>query len=245
MVLAGAATKARNAQQVQKLLALAADAKLATPLRVALLDGVTVGLQGAVPTTGGVADGRAGTGVPGVAAAPRRRAGLFELAAAPTAVIDLAAGGGSLAAPAKSVLAMMTWPGKPAAAPLAPLSAVEQKRYVTGKALYEANCAACHLPEGQGQPRVSGPLAGSRIVNGAADVVIRVLINGKDGAIGLMPPLGAGMSDDDLSAVLTYVRRSWGNTGDPVLPALVREMRLAYAHRATPWTDQELAVRAR
>ena len=245
MVLAGAASKGRDAQQVQKLLALAADPKLSGPIRIALLDGVAVGLQGAVPAAGGVADGRAGTGVPGVVAAPRRRNGPFEIAAAPAGVIAMAGSSGALADAAKPVLALMTWPGKPAPPPVAPLGATDRKRYNTGKALYEVNCIGCHLAEGQGQPRVSGPLAGSKIVNGAADVVIRVLLNGKEGSVGLMPPLGATMSDDDLAAVATYVRRSWGNSGDPVVPPLVREMRLAYAHRTTPWTDQELAVRAR
>ncbi len=143
------------------------------------------------------------------------------------------------------MLALMTWPGKPGAPPVTPLTAAEQKRFATGKALYDVNCAGCHLPEGQGQARVSGPLAGSKIVNGAADVVIRVLINGKEGAVGLMPGLGAQMSDDDLASVLTYIRRSWDNTGDPIVAPLVKEIRLAYAHRATPWTEAELAQRAR
>ena len=245
MVLAGAASKGRNPEQLQSLVMLASDAKLPTPVRVAVLNGLSVGLQGAVPTPGGVADGRAGTGVPGVVTAPRRRSGPFEMATAPTGIIELAGRSGPLAEAAKPVLALLTWPGKPAPPPVAPLTAADQRRFNTGKALYEVNCVGCHLAEGQGQPRVSGPLAGSKIVNGAADVMIRVLINGKEGTIGLMPPLGSTMSDDDLAAVITFVRRSWGNRGDPVVPALVKEMRLAYAHRATPWTDQELAVRAR
>jgi len=245
-VLAGAASKGRNHDQVQSVMELAADTRLSAPVRVAVLEGMALGLQGGVAANGGgVEGGRAGTGVPGVVAAPRRRAGMLELSAEPTAIISLASKTGPLADAAKPVLAAMTWPGKPAAPPVSPLTAAEQRRYTLGKALYEANCVGCHLSEGQGQPRVSGPLAGSKIVNGAADVVIRVLSNGKEGSIGLMPPLGATMSADDLAAVITYVRRSWGNTGNPVVAAEVNETRQAYAHRTIPWTEKELAVRAR
>ncbi len=245
-VLAGAASKGRDPDQVQSLVALATDSKLSTPIRVAVLAGIALGLQGgAANNSQVVAGGRAGAGVPGVVAAPRRRTGPFELATVPTGIINVAKTTGPLAEAAKPVLALMTWPGKPAAPPVAELTAVEQRRFNTGKALYEVNCVACHLAEGQGQPHVSGPLAGSKIVNGAADVVVRVLVNGKEGSVGLMPPMGAPMSDDDLSSVITFIRRSWGNTADPVVPAQVKEVRQAYAHRTTPWSEQELAQRAR
>ena len=71
-------------------------------------------------------------------------------------------------------------------------------------------------------------------------VPIRVLIGGKEGSIGLMPPLGGALSDEQIAAVLTYVRREWGNTGTPVDPATVAEVRKATAGRSRPWTDQEL-----
>ena len=42
---------------------------------------------------------------------------------------------------------------------------------------------------------------------------MRILINGKEGPVGLMPPLGTTLSDDQIAGVLTFVRRSWGNQG--------------------------------
>ena len=38
----------------------------------------------------------------------------------------------------------------------------------------------------------------------------------------------------------TYVRREWGQTGDPVDPATVRTSRAQTASRTRPWTHDEL-----
>jgi hypothetical protein len=46
-----------------------------------------------------------------------------------------------------------------------------------------------------------------------------------------------------VAAVLTYIRRSWGNTGTPIAPADVREVRGASAGRTRPWTEPELGGR--
>jgi mono/diheme cytochrome c family protein len=49
------------------------------------------------------------------------------------------------------------------------------------------------------------------------------------------------LTDDQIAAVLTYVRREWGNAGTPVDAATVADVRKAAAGRSRPWTDQELA----
>ena len=56
----------------------------------------------------------------------------------------------------------------------------------------------------------------------------------------LMPGVGGSMSDDELAAVLTFVRRSWGNGASPVAPAQVAEIRGATLGRRQPWTEAEL-----
>ena len=56
----------------------------------------------------------------------------------------------------------------------------------------------------------------------------------------LMPPVGAQMSNDQIAAVLTYVRRSWGNGASAVDAALVKEIRGLTTGRNKPWTDGEL-----
>jgi hypothetical protein len=40
--------------------------------------------------------------------------------------------------------------------------------------------------------------------------------------------------------VLTYVRREWGQTGDPVDPQTVEAVRAQTATRTRPWSDDEL-----
>jgi hypothetical protein len=48
------------------------------------------------------------------------------------------------------------------------------------------------------------------------------------------------LSDEQAAAVLTYIRRAWGNPGTPVRAALVREARGASTGRTRPWTEEEL-----
>jgi len=33
-----------------------------------------------------------------------------------------------------------------------------------------------------------------------------------EGKVGLMPPLGAALNDDQAAAVISYIRRAWGRT---------------------------------
>jgi hypothetical protein len=73
-----------------------------------------------------------------------------------------------------------------------------------------------------------------------AGMAERILLAGKEGNIGLMPPLGATLSDEQIAAVLTYIRREWGHTASAVSPADVTETRGLTSMRKTPWTDQEL-----
>ena len=65
-------------------------------------------------------------------------------------------------------------------------------------------------------------------------------MHGKEGATGLMPPVGGALDDEQIASVLTYVRREWGHTADPVDAAAVTAVRSASAGRTRPWTDAEL-----
>ena len=85
-------------------------------------------------------------------------------------------------------------------------------------------------------------LVESRYTTGPdASAAIRILLAGKEGPVGLMPPLGGALKDDQIAAVLTYVRREWGNTGSPVAEDDVTEIRGLTKTRNKPWTDPELA----
>ena len=78
-------------------------------------------------------------------------------------------------------------------------------------------------------------------MTGSVEALARVLLQGKEGSVGLMPALGATLSDDQIAASLTYLRRAWGHTASPVDPATVKKIRDETAGRTRPWTSDELA----
>ncbi len=95
-----------------------------------------------------------------------------------------------------------------------------------GGKLYDQHCAACHGAEGQGAAGAYPPLAGNRAVTMQTTVnLVRIVRGGgfPPATAGNprpygMPPFGHLLDDQDIAAVLTYVRRSWGNTAAPVSP---------------------------
>ena len=167
-------------------------------------------------------------------------AGTLRLNSEP-ALAALASGGGDTGRRATALLARIEWPGKPgAAAPVVPLTAAEQARFAAGQEVYRNLCQACHQPDGRGAEKVAPPLLGSALTLASGGIPARILFNGKEGKVGLMPPLGSVLSDEQIAAVLTYVRREWGQTGSPVDAAAVKEARAATTERHKPWTDAEL-----
>src|SRR5262245_5511652 len=252
--LAGAVARGRDVPGTQRIFEVATDANKPMPLRMALLRGVSTGLGGGTAGRGAgsgiVFAGRAGGGIPGLegrggGGGGRGRGGApqnLALPSEPVALTKLAAGSGELADTAKQISARLTWPGKPAPAVEAPRrTTAEEALFQSGKDVYTKSCAGCHAAEGQGS-NVGAPLAGSRWVNGPTANAVRILVNGKEGAMGLMPPAGASMSDDQVAAILTFIRGSWGNTAVPVNPLEVKETRLMYSYRKTPWTEAELGT---
>jgi len=92
-----------------------------------------------------------------------------------------------------------------------PTAGVDPALMGKGKAIYEASCAACHGANGQGMPPVMPALAGNANLKDAA-MVISVTKNGR----GAMPAVGAGFTEEELKAVATYIRNSFGNSFGPV-----------------------------
>jgi mono/diheme cytochrome c family protein len=142
---------------------------------------------------------------------------------------------------ATNVLGRISWAGKPGAtAELPPLTAAEERRFEAGHEVYRNLCQACHQADGRGQDRLAPPLVDSALALAVPDIPLRVLLNGKEGSTGLMPPIGASLTDEQLASVLTYIRREWGQTGSPVEPAAAAAARAATAGRPRPWTEAEL-----
>jgi mono/diheme cytochrome c family protein len=258
-----AATIVRTGQDVgiQKILAAAADANRPVWQRSALLRGAEVALLGAAmpgtptgrrgaaplpnapcPTCPG---GRAGPG--GAYAFPQapRPAPVASrptrLSTEPVAFSALASSTTELASRAAAVLARVEWPGKPgAAAPITPLTPDEQQRFNAGRDVYRNICQACHQPDGRGLEKVAPSLLGSQLALASPDIPARILMNGKEGSIGLMPPVGSTLSDEQIAGVLTYIRREWGQDGSPVDVETVKKVRAMTADRTRPWKHDEL-----
>jgi mono/diheme cytochrome c family protein len=103
----------------------------------------------------------------------------------------------------------------------------------TGRTVYASMCAACHGNEGKGQSDAFPPLAGNRSIGMASPVnAIRMVLNGgyapgttKNPRPYGMPPFSHVLDDDQVAAVVTYVRVAWGNTGAPVAAQQVNELR--------------------
>ena len=55
-----------------------------------------------------------------------------------------------------------------------------------------------------------------------------------------MPAMGAALSDEDLAAVLTYMRQSWGNKASEVTPEQVKAVRDELGNRSQPFTAEQL-----
>ena len=93
-----------------------------------------------------------------------------------------------------------------------------------GEKVYAANCVACHLADGKGNPaaKIKG-LDGSALVLNDPLNQIKTLLNGA--ANGAMPAWKQ-LSDTELAAVATYTKNSWSNkTGKAIQPAEVAEVR--------------------
>jgi len=115
-----------------------------------------------------------------------------------------------------------------------------------GKAVYESVCGICHGTDGLGKPNLAPPLAGSEWVAKDADALARVPLLGLNGSIQVcgkpwnlaMAPMGAGLSDPDLAAVLTYIRSAWGNKSGPVTEDEMKAARAAILGKASPLQGQ-------
>lgn len=92
-----------------------------------------------------------------------------------------------------------------------PVANVDPALLEKGKSIYEANCAACHGANGQGMPPVMPALAGNANLQDA-QMILNVVKNGR----GAMPAVGANFSEEELVAVATYIRNSFGNNFGPV-----------------------------
>jgi len=126
------------------------------------------------------------------------------------------------------------------------------RQYTLGQEVYhrDAHCFACHQPNGKGFEGAVPALENSPWVSGNPERLIKLSLYGLMGPIEVngakfdgqvpMTPFGGLLSDEELAAVLTFVRNSFGNRAEPVAPAAVKKVREANAGRLLLYTTDEL-----
>ena len=132
------------------------------------------------------------------------------------------------------------------------LTAPEQAQFLKGHEVYfrEAHCATCHQPDGKGIEPAFPPLANSNWVPGDPDRLIKLTLHGMMGPFelngkkydGLVPmtPFGSMLNDEEIAAVLTYVRNSFGNQSAAVPPSRVAAVREATKSQPGFYMAEEL-----
>lgn len=121
-----------------------------------------------------------------------------------------------------------------------------------GRQQYLTLCAACHGTDGKGLKRFAPPLVDSEWVLGEAERLSLILLQGMEGPIevnrkvyaepDILPvmPSFSVMGNNDLAAIMTYIRREWGHKASMVSAQTVGNVRFRSQGKITPWKPKEL-----
>ncbi|WP_296900662.1 cytochrome c [Polaromonas sp.] len=118
-------------------------------------------------------------------------------------------------------------------APTAAAPTTSSATAAKGTKLYEHYCAQCHGDAGQGVANAYPALAGNRAVVMKSTVnLVQIVLNGgfspategNPRPFG-MPPFVLVLGDNELSAVLTHIRNSWGNQASEITALEVNRIR--------------------
>jgi mono/diheme cytochrome c family protein/lysophospholipase L1-like esterase len=147
-------------------------------------------------------------------------------------------------------------PALPSYGPTRALSGEQRRIYDQGREIFhrEAHCATCHQADGKGLGALYPPLAGSDWLDGDDERLVKLALKGLwgpievsgrkfDPATGGTPPMigfATLLKDEELAAVLSYVKQSFGNNGDFVSPDLVKRVREATKERSNFYMADEL-----
>jgi mono/diheme cytochrome c family protein len=109
-----------------------------------------------------------------------------------------------------------------------------------GGAIYRDACWGCHAIDGKGVPNLFPALASSSSVRSDDPAsLIRVILRGArsvatsaEPTAPAMPAFGWQLNDEQLAAVVTYIRNSWGSSAPAVSADDVRKTRAALAWRS-------------
>lgn len=136
---------------------------------------------------------------------------------------------------------------------LTDLKGTERDLFVKGKAIYarDGYCNTCHQSNGKGLES-SGfpPLTGTTWVTGSEERLIKLVLKGLYGPIDVlgkkypgqvpMTPFAGMLNDDEVAAVLTYVRNSFGNKATAITAEKVKATRASVQDKIGFYSPEEL-----
>lgn len=120
---------------------------------------------------------------------------------------------------------------------------------VDGARVFTRACAACHQATGMGIPGVYPPLAGSEWVLADKLLPARIILKGMQGPItvqgqsfnNVMPERETSLDDEEVAAVVRYIRTSWGNqAAESPTAGEIEALRNELKGRGSAWTADEL-----
>jgi mono/diheme cytochrome c family protein len=106
----------------------------------------------------------------------------------------------------------------------APADQPSEALYTAGAKIYDTHCKDCHRANGEGMPPAYPPLASNQSITMRSVMnPIRMVLNGGFPPVTAsnprpygMPPFSHLLNDQEVAAVVTYVRQSWGNRASAV-----------------------------
>ncbi len=87
-----------------------------------------------------------------------------------------------------------------------------------GQDIYDNTCADCHRSNGEGLPNKFPAHKGNPFVLGDPLPVLHTVLNGRHGKLGQMPAWGGKFNDQEIAAVVSYIRNAWGNKASIIKP---------------------------
>lgn len=121
-----------------------------------------------------------------------------------------------------------------------------------GRQIYakEGYCGTCHQPDGKGLEASGFPPLSGAWVTGSDERLIKIALKGLLGPIEVngkkypgqvpMTPFAGLLKDDEVAAVLTYVRNSFGNKGAAISPEKVKQVRAATEAKKDFYSPEQL-----
>lgn len=103
---------------------------------------------------------------------------------------------------------------------------------LNGKKVYQKNCLACHQANGGGVPKMNPPLTNAAFVKGDKTKLMQWVLLGSTEKIPIdgkyysnNMPAQAGLKDQEIADVLTYIRNNFKNKASAITAAEVKRAR--------------------